>query len=56
MVFKLDMCKTDVFDNALSQIRKAYPCVRITENAKRILESPKEILVASIPVQMDKEN
>jgi len=53
MVFKLDLCKTDVFDNALSQIRKAYPFVRITENAKRILESPKEILVASLPVQMD---
>ncbi len=53
MVFRLDMCKTDVFDNALSQIRKAYPYVKVSENAKRILESPKEILLASLPVQMD---
>src|SRR3989338_5459348 len=56
MDFKADRCKSDVFDNALSQVRKAYSYVNLSQNTIKILESPKEILLANLAVKMDDGN
>ncbi|MBR9699210.1 Glu/Leu/Phe/Val dehydrogenase [Candidatus Woesearchaeota archaeon] len=49
----MDHCKTGVYDNALAQIRKAYKFIEIDENTVKLLESPKEIFMASLAVRMD---
>lgn len=45
--------ENEVFNSALKQIRKAYKYVRINEDVCKVLEHPKEILCASLVVQMD---
>ena len=42
-----------VFDNALTQIRKAYNYIDINKDTQKILENPKEILCANLVVEMD---
>ncbi len=53
MVFKRDLCSTEIFDNALKHIQKAYGFVEISEDIRKILEHPKEIFLANLPVEMD---
>ena len=53
MVFLKDKCSSEVFDNALSHIYKAYPFVPLRDDEKKILEHPKEIFLANLAVPMD---
>lgn len=46
-------CKEETFNNGLKQIRKAYKYVDIDKDVCKILEHPKEILCASLAVEMD---
>lgn len=45
--------KEETFNNALKQIRKAYKYIDINKDIANILEHPKEILAASLIVEMD---
>ena len=53
MVFKKLAYEKKVFRSALKQIRKAYKYVDIDPNICKVLESPKEIFMASLAVRMD---
>jgi glutamate dehydrogenase (NADP+) len=47
------MAHDDVFSNAMQQLEDAYKFVKVSEDTKRILGQPKEIMEAAIPVRMD---
>src|SRR3990170_7103806 len=47
------MAKISAFENAQSQLEKALACVKISDDAKKVLRKPKEIIEVSIPVRMD---
>jgi len=55
MVFKNPnpMCKEELFEGALAQMRKAYAYVDLTDNVKEVLEHTKEMLQANLLVRMD---
>src|SRR3989338_9903837 len=43
----------NLFENAKTRIDSALKYVRISEDAKKILSEPKEIIEVSIPIRMD---
>ena len=42
-----------LYEDAVAQIRKAYPYVSLKEGTKKVIELPKEILFANLAVKMD---
>ena len=54
MVFSRSEGHRPVFGSALKQIRKAYPYVKnLDDSIITLIESPKEMMTASLPVKMD---
>lgn len=42
-----------MFENAKSQLKKAYGYTRLSDDTKRMLEQPREMIEVSIPIRMD---
>ncbi|MDW7726042.1 MAG: Glu/Leu/Phe/Val dehydrogenase [Candidatus Methanoperedens sp.] len=47
------MARISAFENAQSQLEKALGFVKISDDAKKVLRKPNEIIEVSIPVRMD---